>query len=70
MRKAHSISINKGRYAEVEENVKRFLFGESEFLKTVEIGKLKYRSFRENEKVSFKESREGSRTSSHTETDI
>lgn len=70
MRKAHSIIINKGRYAEVEENVKRFLFGESEFLKTVEIGKLKYRSFRENEKVSFKESREGSRTSSHTETDI
>ncbi|XP_072399937.1 uncharacterized protein [Diabrotica undecimpunctata] len=44
--KAHSSeSIDKARYAEMEENVKRFLFGKSEFLKTVELGKNKYKEF-------------------------
>ncbi|KAJ8938338.1 hypothetical protein NQ318_007051 [Aromia moschata] len=40
------VGVDKVRYAEMEENVKRFLFGESEFLKTVELGKIKYQNFR------------------------
>lgn len=64
------IKIDRARYAEMEENVKRFLFGESDFWKTVEIGKLKYKSYQDSEKTKAKLSREGSRTSSHTETEI
>ncbi|KAF7285973.1 hypothetical protein GWI33_008277 [Rhynchophorus ferrugineus] len=74
LRRPHKPKLGKNldrvRYEEIEENVKRFLFGESEFMKTVEIGKLKYKNFRENEKCSFKGSRDGSRTTSHTETEI
>lgn len=43
--RAKVAGIDSVKYAEMEEHVKRFLFGESEFLKTVEIGKLKYRTF-------------------------
>ncbi|XP_022915934.1 uncharacterized protein [Onthophagus taurus] len=53
--------INKEKYVEMENNVKRFLFGESEFLKTVELGKQKYLSYQDHEKSS---------SNSHTETDI
>ncbi|XP_066148181.1 uncharacterized protein [Euwallacea fornicatus] len=68
-RTEREIKLDKARYAEMEENVKRFLFGESDFWKTVEIGKLKYKSYQESEK-GRETSREGSRTSSHTETEI
>ncbi|CAG9763471.1 unnamed protein product [Ceutorhynchus assimilis] len=50
---------DKARFAEMEENVKRFLFGESDFWKTVEIGKLKYQSYQEGEKKPKLGSREG-----------
>lgn len=53
--------LDKAKYAEMEENVKRFLFGESEFLKTVELGKLKYQNLREGD---------GSQKTGSTETDI
>lgn len=53
--------LDKAKYAEMEENVKRFLFGESEFLKTVELGKLKYQTMREGEE---------SQQTGSTETDI
>lgn len=43
--------LDKAKYAEMEENVKRFLFGESEFLKTVELGKLKYQNLREDDEI-------------------
>lgn len=56
------------KYAKMEENVKRFLFGESEFLKTVEIGKLKYQQYRENEVVEQVD--DNSKSNSHTETEI
>ncbi|XP_056636788.1 uncharacterized protein LOC130445254 isoform X1 [Diorhabda sublineata] len=39
--------VDRARYAEMEENVKRFLYGESEFMKTVELGKNKYKDFEE-----------------------
>lgn len=42
--------VDPARYAEMEENVKRFLYGESEFMKTVELGKNKYKDFEEGEK--------------------
>lgn len=48
-RSENADGIDRARYAEMEENVKRFLFGESDFLKTVEIGKNKYRRFVETE---------------------
>lgn len=41
--------LDKAKYAEMEENVKRFLFGESEFMKTVELGKRKYQTMREGD---------------------
>lgn len=56
------------KYAKMEENVKRFLFGESEFLKTVEIGKLKYQQYRDNEGVEQVD--DNSKSNSHTETEI
>ncbi|KAJ8966564.1 hypothetical protein NQ314_003459 [Rhamnusium bicolor] len=62
--------LDKVKYAEMEENVKRFLFGESEFLKTVEIGKLKYQNLREGDSSGCGASNEDSKKSSHTETDI
>lgn len=58
--------INRERYLEMENNVKRFLFGETEFLKTVEIGKKKYQGFVENDSND----KRGSRSNSHTETEI
>lgn len=60
------------KYAEMEDNVKKFLFGESEFLKTVEIGKLKYQNLRESEKPVINSIHNGktSRSNSHTETEI
>lgn len=59
---------DKAKYAEMEENVKRFLFGESEFLKTVEIGKLKYQNYRESENST--NTNMNSKKSSLTETEI
>ncbi|XP_018574352.1 uncharacterized protein LOC108913306 [Anoplophora glabripennis] len=56
--------LDKVKYAEMEKNVKRFLFGESEFLKTVEIGKMKYQSLQDGPSDSL------SKKSSCTETDI
>lgn len=53
--------LDKVKYAEMEENVKRFLFGESEFLKTVELGKRKYQNMRDGE---------GSQKTGSTETEI
>lgn len=53
--------LDKAKYAEMEENVKRFLFGESEFLKTVELGKLRYQNMRDGE---------GSQKTGSTETEI
>lgn len=41
--------LDKAKYAEMEENVKRFLFGESEFMKTVELGKRKYQTMRDGD---------------------
>ncbi|XP_044268998.1 uncharacterized protein LOC123014143 [Tribolium madens] len=61
--------VDKIKYAEMEENVKRFLFGESEFLKTVEIGKLKYQNYREKDGGNENES-SSSRSHPHTETEI
>lgn len=60
------------KYAEMEDNVKKFLFGENEFLKTVEIGKLKYQNLRETEKPVVNSIHNGktSRSNSHTETEI
>nr|XP_023017471.1 uncharacterized protein LOC111506581 [Leptinotarsa decemlineata] len=57
------LKTDKVKYAEMEENVKRFLFGESEFLKTVEIGKMKYQNIRDEEKS-------GSKVEPCSETDI
>lgn len=57
--------LDKIKYAEMEENVKRFLFGESEFLKKVEIGKLKYQNLQD-----VGPSNSLSMRNSHTETDI
>ncbi|ERL87777.1 hypothetical protein D910_05166 [Dendroctonus ponderosae] len=68
-KKEQEIKQDKARYAEMEENVKRFLFGESDFWKTVEIGKLKYKSYQEGDRAQ-KPPSEGSRTSSHMETEI
>ncbi|KAK9700648.1 hypothetical protein QE152_g31110 [Popillia japonica] len=59
-------AVNKERYLEMENNVKRFLFGETEFMKTVEIGKKKYQSYAESDSNI----RRGSRSNSHTETEI
>ncbi|KAG5897859.1 hypothetical protein JTB14_024893 [Gonioctena quinquepunctata] len=59
-----SPKTDKDKYAEMEENVKRFLFGENEFLKTVEIGKKKYRRLRDDGES------ENSREETRTETDI
>ncbi|GJQ67727.1 hypothetical protein Trydic_g16544 [Trypoxylus dichotomus] len=59
-------AINKERYLEMENNVKRFLFGETEFLKTVEIGKKKYQNYVESDSNT----KRGSRSNSHTETEI
>lgn len=59
--------VDKVKYAEMEENVKRFLFGESEFMKTVEIGKLKYQNYRETETSA---SCDTSKKNSLTETEI
>lgn len=55
-----NVHVDKAKYAEMEENVKRFLFGESEFLKTVELGKIKYQNMRED----------GNQKSGTAETDI
>lgn len=63
------MGVDKIKYAEMEEHVKRFLFGESEFLKTVEIGKLKYQNYREKDGGNRTESN-SSRSNSHTETEI
>ncbi|CAG9855564.1 unnamed protein product [Phyllotreta striolata] len=46
---SRSDDADRARYAEMEENVKRFLFGESEFLRTVEIGRNKYKNFARDE---------------------
>lgn len=58
-------AINKERYLEMENNVKRFLFGETEFLKTVEIGKKKYQNYVEGDSTKGE-----NRSNSHTETEI
>jgi tight junction protein 4 (peripheral) len=67
-KKSNLPGVDKIKYAEMEEHVKRFLFGESEFLKTVEIGKLKYQNYRENE--GDRTETNSSRSNSHTETEI
>lgn len=67
--KSESLRNNNDKLAEMEDNVKKFLFGKSEFLKTVEIGKIKYQSLRDGANVhnlNYKTSR----SNSHTETDI
>ncbi|RZC40218.1 uncharacterized protein BDFB_012087 [Asbolus verrucosus] len=62
------IGTDRVKYAEMEEHVKRFLFGESEFLKTVEIGKLKYQNYRENDCGDQGDT--SSKSNSRTETEI
>lgn len=49
IRSNSDVLLDKAKYAKMEENVKRFLFGESEFLKTVELGKRKYQNMREGD---------------------
>ncbi|KAJ8919739.1 hypothetical protein NQ315_006267 [Exocentrus adspersus] len=58
--------MDKVKYAEMEENVKRFLFGESEFMRKVEIGKLKYQNLQAHDGASTGSGKKNS----HTETDI
>lgn len=60
------------KYAEMEDNVKKFLFGERQFLKTVELGKLKYQNVVEPEQniTDNTQSCDESRSNSHTETEI
>lgn len=65
---SRSESLNK--LAEMEDNVKKFLFGKSEFLKTVEIGKVKYQNLREKDVNVHDGSYKTSRSNSHTETEI
>lgn len=47
----NSENIDFTKYAEIEDNVKKFLF-DRKFLKTVEIGKLKYQNLNSQEKAS------------------
>ena len=47
-------TIDKEKYVEMENNVKRFLFGESGFLRTVEIDKDKYHGRKKNKTHSNK----------------
>lgn len=71
--------IDPARYAEMENNVKKFLFGESqsEFLKKVAIGKQNYQNLRDysnsinsNSNNNNAEKARVSRSNSHTETEI
>lgn len=52
--------IDKDKYRAMEENVKRFLFGESEFLKTVELGKQRYQNYGKNESTNNNENEQAS----------
>lgn len=63
-------NIDPVKYAEMESNVKKFLFGETAFLNTVEIGKKKYQNYRENDNSTINQPNEKSRSNSHTETEI
>lgn len=45
-------NMNVSKYTEMEDNVKKFLF-DKKFLKTVEIGKLKYQNLKEQDDASF-----------------
>lgn len=60
-------NIDPVKYAEMESNVKKFLFGESAFLHTVEIGKMKYQNYRETETTDVYQNNQ---SNSHTETEI
>lgn len=60
-------NIDPAKYAEMENNVKKFLFGETAFLQTVEIGKMKYQNYKETE-TNNEEPK--SRSNLHTETEI
>lgn len=66
-------NVNFAKYAEIEDNVKKFLF-DKEFLKTVEIGKLKYQNLNGHEKaivsVPSNEAARVDMTKSHIETEI
>lgn len=69
--KCESLRNNNVKLAEMEDNVKKFLFGNTKFLKTVEIGKLKYQNLREKDLSGVHEqSYKTSRSNSHTETEI
>lgn len=61
---------NNEKLAVMEDNVKKFLFGKSEFLKTVEIGKIKYQNLRDGASVHNQNYSKTSRSNSHTETEI
>jgi len=65
-------SIDPARYAEMENNVKKFLFGESqsEFLKKVAIGKQNYQNLRDYNSCINGDKMQVSRSNSHTETEI
>lgn len=67
--KSESLKNNNEKFAEMEDNVKKFLFGKSEFLKTVEIGKIKYQNLRDGASV-HNQNFKTSRSNSHTETEI
>lgn len=63
---------NDQRLALMEDNVKKFLFGKSEFLKTVEIGKMKYQNLMRDGATTVHNQNfsKTSRSNSHTETEI
>ncbi|KAF5302154.1 hypothetical protein FQR65_LT19124 [Abscondita terminalis] len=66
-------TIDPVKYAEMENNVKKFLFGESksEFLKKVAIGKQNYQNLRDHNKcIHTEENHKIRRSHSHTETEI
>lgn len=64
--------IDPVKYAEMENNVKKFLFGESqgEFLKKVAIGKQNYQNLRDIHGVAVGDRNRLNRSHSHTETEI
>lgn len=68
--KSETTKNDVDKLAQMEDNVKKFLFGKSEFLKTVEIGKMKYQSMREKDVCVNNQSYRTSRSNSHTETEI
>lgn len=68
----NSNAIDPVKYAEMENNVKKFLFGESqsEFLKKVAIGKQNYQNLRDYNNCIHGNKSHCNRSHSHTETEI